>query len=59
MLTGENELSNVNLKHFRSKGPAGGSTDFLGDPPPGPRFLASLGALDPVPEGAGPHERTP
>jgi hypothetical protein len=28
-----------------SKGPAGGSSDFLGDPPPDPRFLASLGAL--------------
>jgi hypothetical protein len=24
--------------------PAGGSSDFLGDPPPDPRFLASLGA---------------
>ena len=28
----------------KSKGPAGGSSDFLGDPPPDPRFLASLGA---------------
>ena len=28
-----------------SEGPAGGSSDFLGDPPPNPRFLASLGAL--------------
>jgi hypothetical protein len=29
----------------RSKGPVCGSSDFLGDPPPDPRFLASLGAL--------------
>jgi hypothetical protein len=29
----------------RSKRPVGGSSDFLGDPPPDPRFLASLGAL--------------
>jgi hypothetical protein len=29
----------------RSEGPAGESSDFLGDPPPDPRFLASLGAL--------------
>jgi hypothetical protein len=29
----------------RSEGPGGGSSDFLGDPPPDPRFLASIGAL--------------
>jgi hypothetical protein len=29
----------------RSEGPGGGSSEFLGDPPPDPRFLASLGAL--------------
>jgi hypothetical protein len=28
----------------RSPGVTGGSSDFLGDPPPDPRFLASLGA---------------
>jgi hypothetical protein len=28
--------------------PAGGSSEFLGDPPPDPRFLASLGALSSV-----------
>jgi hypothetical protein len=29
----------------RSERRDGGSSDFLGDPPPDPRFLASLGAL--------------
>jgi hypothetical protein len=29
----------------RSEGPVGGTSDFLGYPPPDPRFLASLGAL--------------
>jgi hypothetical protein len=29
----------------RSKGPAGRSSEFLGDLPPDPRFLASLGIL--------------
>ena len=29
----------------RSEGPASKSSYFLGDPPPDPRFLASLGAL--------------
>ena len=29
----------------RSDGPVGESSYFLGDPPPDPRFLASLGAL--------------
>jgi hypothetical protein len=29
----------------RSEGPVGKSSDFLGDPPPDPRCLASLGGL--------------
>jgi hypothetical protein len=32
----------------RAEGPASKSSYFLGDPPPDPRFLASLGTLPPV-----------
>jgi hypothetical protein len=33
------------MSQGRSEGAKGGTSDFLGDPPPDPRFLASLGAL--------------
>jgi hypothetical protein len=35
----------LSLSLDRSEGPVRESSYFLGDPPPDPRFLASLGAL--------------
>jgi hypothetical protein len=42
----EDDFMNSLLNRMvRCKGPGSGSSDYLGDPPPDPSFLASLGAL--------------
>jgi hypothetical protein len=42
------KLENKKNKNRNSEGLVSKSSCFLGDPPPDPRFLASLGALSPV-----------
>jgi hypothetical protein len=39
------QVSSLNKSNSRSEGPASKSSYVLGDPPPDPRFLASLGSL--------------
>jgi hypothetical protein len=52
LLAGPEEVANPDptglQRTSRSEGPVSKSSCFLGDPPPDPRFLASLGAMSSV-----------